>query len=1169
MGYFVAYEVGANADSMSPILDVRNNIPATIRVYRNFDSPPTRMNRMTDVMSVTVTDFDFTFFQTGKNNFPVAGVRSASIDGDGGLWVGTYGGGIPYLPQGGDGFTVFNTTSTPALQNDFTSGLAVDASGGVWFSQNASNDSEFGDYGVGYMKNGGITWYRAPDTVPNDFVQAIEIDASGNVWFGSAGGLTKYDPVSGTWRTWTTEHGLPALSAQIITFDAAGGVWVGFYPDTVGRQMYGSAEYDIFCGGYAYLNAAGEIAYVRKYDSRDETGAGLVGVLMGEFWVRSITVDRDGGVWVVRSSSFMPHVGGRVDYVSPDKLTVTSWTGYELLGATNLTGAQEIRMAAADKNGGVWFGTSGAGLFHCLVQVASPGAAPDIIHKVYSSSSGAWKSDTPMDNIQYLRFFGDTLYVGSNGGIAWANVVLAPPPPPPAAPVVLDPPFTIRQGGNPDIAWGLGGSYPNNIISSTIRTDRKSYTVNGQTVDVRGALLSDILAASGLSGDNLRFTITTTDGSSHSSCHDITLKEIADLEYFLACDIWTGPGTGSADRVAVRDLDVYNVQASLRIYRNGAAPNEIRHISGLDISVLNTGGIDTPGGATQIGSGTAGNALLTIDGAVALPGYFTMNDLRTMSGLTTRTRTYTRLNAFGTRGQDTMTGIFLEELLKNIMRLPADAKSIQIIASDGYTAQYNLDTVAPLGIYSTDMSGNKIMLAWTGTATVDSGTLRLIVGQSDPDYVNTPNWIRNITHIIVNDYTVDDPGGSGNWRPDDDSAGISDQETPLGELGEEIIVPLDANVTVSNGAVSANVSAGMIEGAFEALEIGAELANTPIKVLLNAVTGQDTHKTEFTLEEDAVEFLAGFRRASAEIVTDQGSMIFGAELLRFLGNSGQGALKAEIGAADIKAESDYEAVSIAISRGGVSINEFGGNLLKVDIPVAQDDVGDGDDLVVYLVGEDGERTLIKLAAYNPGSKSIRFASQQPGAYAVCGNPVTFADIQGHWGQRDIEFLASRGIVNGRATGAFDPQGRLTRAEFVKILAESFDGFVLPGGGGTGFSDVQGGAWYAGYVRWAAELGIVNGYSDGTFRPNANISRQEMAVIMTRFIQAMKFDVKAVRGAEAYGDESLIGAYAVNAVHMMQQLDIMTGSDGSFRPRSNATRAEAARVARAYIDAVLR
>jgi len=360
--------------------------------------------------------FDFTFYQGGQDGgFPTAGVRSVSFDGDGGMWVGTFGGGLAHLQDGADGFRVLNnTTSVPALRSLFTSGVAADSSGGIWFTQNTSYSDLSLNHGVGYMaSNGTITYYNSsvPGTIPDDYVQAIEIDAAGNVWFGSLGGLTRYIPSSGQWRTWTKADGLPAESVNTIVFDSAGGVWIGCYPDRDGDEYQVTTTYS---GGYAYMDAAGVITSWFY----DENSEGLSPWYLGDYWVRGIAVDKDGGAWIVRSSSFINHVGGRLDYVSPDKQTVSSWTGNELLG-TALTGTQEIRMVAADKNGGLWLGTSGAGLFHCT--------APGKVHKVYNTATGAWLGGLPMDNVQYLRFFGDTLYVGSNGGIAWADVTLAPP----------------------------------------------------------------------------------------------------------------------------------------------------------------------------------------------------------------------------------------------------------------------------------------------------------------------------------------------------------------------------------------------------------------------------------------------------------------------------------------------------------------------------------------------------------------------------------------------------------------------------------------------------------------------------------------------------------------------------------------------------------------------
>jgi hypothetical protein len=311
---------------------------------------------------------------------------------------------------------------------------------------------------------GSITYYNTtvPGTIPDDYVQAIEIDSAGNVWFGSFAGLTRYSPATGAWRTWTKADGLPAASVQVITFDNAGGVWLGFYPDREGDEYQIET---IYRGGYAYMDAGGTItAWVL-----DEHTEGLSPWYLGDYWVRSIAVDGDGGAWIVRASAFMPHVGGRVDHVAPDKQSVYSWTGHELLGEAALPGPAEIRMVAVDRNGGVWLGASGtAGLFHMTTRYLASGEAPSILHRRYNATNNAWPGETPMDNIQYLRFFGDTLYAGSNGGIAWADVALAPVPPSPPNPDGALPDTPFADVGTDDWFYdAVQYFYERGIIEST------------------------------------------------------------------------------------------------------------------------------------------------------------------------------------------------------------------------------------------------------------------------------------------------------------------------------------------------------------------------------------------------------------------------------------------------------------------------------------------------------------------------------------------------------------------------------------------------------------------------------------------------------------------------------------------------------------------------------
>lgn len=93
----------------------------------------------------------------------------------------------------------------------------------------------------------------------------------------------------------------------------------------------------------------------------------------------------------------------------------------------------------------------------------------------------------------------------------------------------------------------------------------------------------------------------------------------------------------------------------------------------------------------------------------------------------------------------------------------------------------------------------------------------------------------------------------------------------------------------------------------------------------------------------------------------------------------------------------------------------------------------------------------------------------------------------------VEFLQQRGIINGNDDGSFNPQGAINRAESLKVLLEAL-GETIDEIGVSVFSDVPRGAWFAGYVGRARALGIVKGYSDGTFRPGQTVNQVELLKI---------------------------------------------------------------------------
>ncbi|MBQ6496333.1 MAG: hypothetical protein IJI74_04090 [Firmicutes bacterium] len=353
-----------------------------------------------------------TYEGTGaEGQLPMAGIRSTAMDKDGNLWVGTYGGGAAVQASGSEEFTIYNTKSEPALSTGFVSALCPDDQGGVWMTQNASYSDPSNNKGVVYMKDGDLTYYRAPNMVPNDYVQEIKIDASGNVWFGSFGGLTKYDPARGTWQTWDDRDGFPAMSVDNIEFDANGGIWCGFYPDSEASD--GSMP---FIGGFAYFKDGEIISY--QYTSPPDSMTGFY--RLGDVWIRDIAVDQNGGAWIIASGSYagMDNVGGTVWYVASPRTQPIQTTGFDLLGKEYFDGASnsELRMVTIDPEGGLWFGTSADGVLYIKDPVIKDGKLK--VTEQFDSTTGAWPETPSYNNVYSLDFYGKTLYSGTANGLA-------------------------------------------------------------------------------------------------------------------------------------------------------------------------------------------------------------------------------------------------------------------------------------------------------------------------------------------------------------------------------------------------------------------------------------------------------------------------------------------------------------------------------------------------------------------------------------------------------------------------------------------------------------------------------------------------------------------------------------------------------------------------------
>jgi len=180
----------------------------------------------------------------------------------------------------------------------------------------------------------------------------------------------------------------------------------------------------------------------------------------------------------------------------------------------------------------------------------------------------------------------------------------------------------------------------------------------------------------------------------------------------------------------------------------------------------------------------------------------------------------------------------------------------------------------------------------------------------------------------------------------------------------------------------------------------------------------------------------------------------------------------------------------------------------------------------------------------------------------------FADLKGHWAQADAELLASKLLVNGVTSDRYAPAGTLTRAEFSAMLVRGLGLTAKEGKDGVRFADVAETAWYAPMVKAAVEGGLVSGVSSERFAPNEPITREQMAVMIGGALALARYSGEVNATAPGYADREAIASWALAAVTRASEAGILQGSsDGRFKPKAYATRAEAAVMLKRFLQAV--
>ena len=167
----------------------------------------------------------------------------------------------------------------------------------------------------------------------------------------------------------------------------------------------------------------------------------------------------------------------------------------------------------------------------------------------------------------------------------------------------------------------------------------------------------------------------------------------------------------------------------------------------------------------------------------------------------------------------------------------------------------------------------------------------------------------------------------------------------------------------------------------------------------------------------------------------------------------------------------------------------------------------------------------------------------------------FKDVSGHWAENTINNMMKKGIINGVSENSFEPDRKITRAEFLTVALRAAG--MSEKTYTNEFTDVNADDWYSGAVAAAYSLGLIAGF-DGKFNPGAEITRQEMAKLLVSVYEMKNGTVISGEQNAQYNDLPNVSDWAVEYVNKAYNAKLMMGdNNNAFNPNSSATRAEAA------------
>jgi hypothetical protein len=347
----------------------------------------------------------------------------------------------------------------------------------------------------------------------------------------------------------------------------------------------------------------------------------------------------------------------------------------------------------------------------------------------------------------------------------------------------------------------------------------------------------------------------------------------------------------------------------------------------------------------------------------------------------------------------------------------------------------------------------------------------------------------------------------------------------------------------------------------------------------DTVTIQSNRTNEVTFPASGLGSLAE-KDNTLTVVTENGTLTFDSRAVSAIGTQAS-ATDIQVLVKDVEKSSlteDQQAnvgnkkvYDLTVLSGDKLISSFEGGKVSVNIPYELKSGETADKITVWYMGDDGSLTEIT-CTYDETTRSVTFVVDHFSKYLIgydvlAGWMNPFLDvINDAWCYQAVAYANARDLMKGQTNTTFGPQIAMTRGMLITILGrmEGVDTTVYAAG--STFSDVDNNQYYAPYIAWASEKDIVNGMGEDRFAPNAAVTREQMAVMMTNYLT---FKEQGPTGTWAilltYGDLDKVSSWANEGVMFMTMKGLMKGMGDDkmgnplFAPNATSTRAQTAQV----------